>query len=181
MYQLYGPAIQNPTAFDFERTAREVVSLLTRVARKRGVALKMEISGRIPSVELPQGEVKQVLYNLILNAIQASPDGESVGIRVVADRDEICVEIQDRGPGIPPDVLPRIFDPFFSTKTNAAQGGMGLGLSVSQSVMEALGGRIEVDGNSPQGIVFSAIFPFRAARSPEGITDGSDQAENPDR
>jgi PAS domain S-box-containing protein len=181
MYELYGPAMQNPTAFDFERTAREVVSLLTRVARKRGVALDVETSGRIPSVELPQGEVKQVLYNLILNAIQASPHGEAVRVRVVADHDEICVEIEDRGPGISLEVLPRIFDPFFSTKTNGTQGGMGLGLSVSQSVMEALGGRIEVDSSSPRGTVFSAAFPFRVVRSHGGTADGSDQAEDSDR
>jgi two-component system, sporulation sensor kinase C len=179
MYQLYGRAMQKPTVFDLERTVREVVSLLTRVSGKRGVSLQVETNGSLPWVELPQGEVKQVLYNLILNAIQASPDGEPVGIRMAERHDEIHVVVADRGPGISPDILPRIFDPFFSTKSSSDYGGMGLGLSVSQSVMEALGGRIEVAGSAPRGSVFSAVFPPRAGSAQEEIIHGADQTENP--
>ena len=181
MYQLYGRALQKATEFDFERVVQEVVSLLARVARKRGVSLQTETVRRLPAVTLPQGEVKQVLYNLMLNAIQASSDGQAVRIRISADGDEVVVAIEDRGSGIPPDVLPRIFDPFFSTKTDAPQGGMGLGLSVSQSLMEALGGRIEVESRPSQGTIFSAVFPVRADSSHAGTSDDSEDAENPDR
>lgn len=181
MYQLYGRAMQRPTEFDFERAVGEVVSLLTRVARKRGVSLQTKTVGRLPAVTLPQGEVKQVLYNLMLNAIQASPDGQAVQVRIAADGEEIAIAIEDRGAGIPPDVLPRIFDPFFSTKTDAPHGGMGLGLSVSQSVIEALGGRIQVESRPSQGTVFRAVFPIRADSSHEAMSDDSDRAENTDR
>jgi signal transduction histidine kinase len=110
---------------------------------------------------LPEGEVKQILYNLILNAIQASPAGETVTVQIAGDQDEIAVAVEDQGPGIPADVLPRIFDPFFSTKTDATHVGMGLGLSVSRSVIEALGGRIEVESEPGQGSTFTAVFPVR--------------------
>ncbi len=181
MYQLYGRSLQAPTQFDLERTVRDVVSLLTRVSRKRGIMIEIEKRGQLPLVELPQGEVKQVLYNLILNAIQASPDGRPVLVGIIADRDQVQVAIADHGAGIAPDVLPRVFDPFFSTKTHSEQGGMGLGLSVSQSLMEAFGGRIEVDTDAASGTVFSAYFPLRVDRTHGASVDESAPAEDPDR
>lgn len=183
MYQLYGRAPQRATEFDLTQAVREVVELLSRVARKRGVSLQCQKTAGLPLVHLPEGEVKQVLYNLIQNAIQASPAGEAVQIRVAADGDEIAVMVEDRGSGIPDDVLPRIFDPFFSTKTDEAHAGLGLGLSVSRSVIEALGGRIEVDSRPPRGSTFTAVFPTSAELSPQetGHADTQPEPEDPDR
>lgn len=160
MYQLYGRAPQTPAELDLSKTVRDVVRLLYRVARKRGVLLQqVAAADALPVARLPEGEVKQVLYNLIQNAIQASPSGETVTIRIAADSDEIAVLVEDRGPGIADDVLSRIFDPFFSTKTGESDAGMGLGLAVSQSVIEALGGRIEVSSQVAHGSTFVAVFP----------------------
>lgn len=183
MYQLYGRAPQRATEFALTQAVREVVELLSRVARKRGVSLQCQKTDGLPLVHLPEGEVKQVLYNLIQNAIQASPAGETVRIRVAADGDEITVMVEDRGPGIPDDVLPRIFDPFFSTKTDEAHAGLGLGLSVSRNVIEALGGRIEVDSLPPRGSTFTAVFPTSAEVSPEetGHAHTQPDPEDPDR
>jgi len=173
MYQLYGRAPQIPTELNLSQTVREVVDLLSRVARKRGVSLRQEAADALPPARLPESEVKQVLYNLLQNAIQASPDGETVTIRIAAEQDEIGVIVEDRGPGIADDVLPRIFDPFFSTKTGELPAGMGLGLSVSQSVIEALGGRIEVARRAPHGSTFVAVFPIcsEAAQEQTGNAD----------
>ncbi len=178
MYQLYGRAPQVATELDLSRTVREVLELLQRVARKRGVALLAEPSGRLPRVCLPEGEVKQVLYNLIQNAIQASPAGQAVTIGIAADVDEIAVAVEDRGEGIPEDILPRIFDPFFSTKTDEPHGGMGLGLSVSRSLIEALGGRIEVFSRVAIGSRFTAVFPTCMATAREET--GDDDTAGPD-
>jgi len=171
MYQLYGRAPQGATEFDLAQAVRDVVELLSRVARKRGVSLHRETADGLPRVRLPEGEVKQVLYNLIQNAIQASPPGATVRIRIAADCDEIAVRVEDRGPGIPDDVLPRIFDPVFSTKTGDVHAGMGLGLSVSRSVIEALGGRIDVDSRPARGSTFTAVFPASAEASQEEVVD----------
>jgi hypothetical protein len=173
MYQLYGRAPQTPTELNLSQTVRDVVELLQRVARKRGVTLRRDAADALPPVRLPEGEVKQVLYNLIQNAIQASPSGETVTIRIAADQDEIEVVVEDRGPGIADDVLPRIFDPFFSTKTDESHSGMGLGLSVSRSVIEALGGRIDVSRHAPHGSTFVAVFPIcsEAAQEPPSDAD----------
>jgi len=181
MHQLYGRAPQPPTEFDMPRTVREVLALLQRVARQRGVSLEAEAAAGLPRVRLPEGEVKQVLYNLALNAIQASPASEAVQVRTSADEFEARVYISDRGPGIPEELLPRIFDPFFSTKTDEGHAGMGLGLSISQSVIEALGGRIEVASRLHQGSTFSAVFPLRCEVPQDVSRDPDPDRQNPDR
>ena len=161
MHQLYRRTPQPPSEFQMERVVAEVACLLEHVARKRQVLLKV-LPCRVPiSVLLPEGEVKQILYNLIRNAVQASPAGETVTIRAKSAGDEIAVSVEDRGAGIEEDVVARIFDPFFTTKQAGPEGGMGLGLSVSRSLIESMGGRIEVSSQSGQGAVFTAVFPRR--------------------
>ncbi len=161
MYQLYGRSTQTPRQFAMSRTVQEVIALLANTATKNHVRLAFEASEDLPPVMLVEGEVKQILYNLVRNAIQASrPDGE-VSVTICRNRREIAVTVVDRGAGIPDHVLARIFDPFFSTKQGDTEGGMGLGLSVSQSLIETMGGRIEVISEPGEGSHFSAIFPLR--------------------
>jgi len=112
-------------------------------------------------VFLPEGEVKQILYNVLRNAIQASPAGESVDVVLNAQEDEVSVSVSDCGPGISDEVAARMFDPFFTTKHGESESGMGLGLSVSRSLIEAMGGRIEVSKRNQGGTVFSAVLPRR--------------------
>ena len=159
MYQLYRRHPQPASDFDLNRTVEEVVYLLEPVADKHHVQLRCDLASGTMAVKLPEGEVKQILYNLVRNAIQASPTGGEVVVRVHADANETTVQVRDKGPGISDDLLPHIFDPFFSTKHADAQAGMGLGLSVSRSLIEAMGGRIEVQSNAGMGSEFSACFP----------------------
>jgi signal transduction histidine kinase len=167
MYQLYRRNPQRPADFAMDRTIGEVIYVLENAARKREVRLQF-VSPRAPvSVQLVEGEVKQILYNLMRNAIQASPPGDEVTVNISLHHHEVFVQIHDNGPGIPADILPRIFEPFFSTRQTDAEAGMGLGLSVSMSLIEAMGGRIEVGANSGSGTVFTAVFPRRLELSPE--------------
>ena len=161
MYQLYKPAPQKAHEFAITRTVQEVIYLLANTAGKRDVRLNFESSDDSLHVTLVEGEVKQILYNLVRNAIEASPPGKEVSVGIRRHAREIAVSVDDRGPGIPTKVLSRIFDPFFSTKQGDRDGGMGLGLSVSQSLAEAMGGRIEVTSKPGTGSRFSAIFPLR--------------------
>ncbi len=159
MYQLYRRHPQPASDFDLNRTVEEVVYLLEPVADKHHVQLRCDLASGTMAVKLPEGEVKQILYNLVRNAIQASPAGGEVVVRVQADANETTVQVRDMGPGISDDLLPHIFDPFFSTKHADAQAGMGLGLSVSRSLIEAMGGRIEVQSSAGLGSEFFACFP----------------------
>lgn len=162
MYQLYGRSRQQPQTFAVEQTIADVVTLLERTARQHQVSLNVEsANSERTNVLLPEGEVKQILYNLILNAIQASPAGEVVSIRIRIVSGEVHVTVSDQGQGISADVLPQIFDPFFSTRVSSHGAGMGLGLSVSRNLIESMGGSIVVETNPGSGSHFTAIFPER--------------------
>ena len=116
------------------------------------------------SVCVPQ--VQQVLVNLVLNAKQAMPDGGLVTFPLTDDADDGTAQIavRDTGAGIPREDLPRIFEPFYSTKTLGADagGGTGLGLPLCRDVVEAHGGRIRVESAVGRGTCFTLKFP-RAA------------------
>jgi signal transduction histidine kinase len=161
MYQLYRRTPQRPSPFSLSRTIGEVVYLLEPHARKLGVKLDWHDPGDPLEVSLAEGEVKQILYNLLRNAVQASPPQQSVAVRAAKSANEVGVSVEDHGPGISRDVALRIFDPFFTTKQSQPEGGMGLGLSVSRNLIESMGGRIEVTSQPNQGATFTAIFPLQ--------------------
>ncbi|EMI20963.1 PAS/PAC sensor signal transduction histidine kinase [Rhodopirellula maiorica SM1] len=164
MYQLYRPSQQQRGRFLMEKAIADVVSLLEPLMRKTGVRINLIANPKPVEVTLPEGEVKQILLNLIRNAIQASSSGEVVTVQVSTSNQSVRVAVRDHGDGIDAETLPYIFDPFFSTKTgqptNTGQSkqGMGLGLSVSRSLIEAMGGSIEVDSRPGEGAVFAAFF-----------------------
>jgi PAS domain S-box-containing protein len=161
MYQLYRRSPQQPAPFSLTRIIGEVTYLLESQARHFGVKLQWRRDDDALEVVLAEGEVKQILYNLIRNAIQASPAGETVVVEAKRLGPEVAVSVEDHGRGIPPDVALRMFDPFYTTKQTGPDGGMGLGLSVSRSLIDAMGGRIEVSSKGDHGSVFTAVFPSK--------------------
>jgi PAS domain S-box-containing protein len=161
MYQLYRRSPQQPSRFSLARVVEEVVYLLQSQASKRNVQLHWKGQEDSLEVELAEGEVKQVLYNLIRNALQASPPGKTVTVQAQRANAGIAISIADRGTGISTEVAPRIFDPFFSTKQADPEGGMGLGLSVSRSLIESMGGTIEFSSTEDLGSTFTVVYPCR--------------------
>ncbi len=161
MYQLYRQSPLEPSHFSMVRVIGEVVYLLEATASKQGVSLQWSDTKDPLEVDLAEGGVKQILYNLIRNAIQASSPGETVQVHATRIESEIAVSVQDHGAGISEDVAQRMFDPFFTTKQTGPDGGMGLGLSVSGSLIESMGGRIDVDSQIGHGSKFTAIFPSK--------------------
>ncbi len=100
--------------------------------------------------------IKQVLLNIMLNAVEATPEDGSVELTLrKGNQGDRMIEIKDRGPGIPPEYLERIFDPFFSLK----EKGSGLGLSIAANIMQAHAGTIKVQNRGKQGACFQLIFP----------------------
>jgi signal transduction histidine kinase len=106
-------------------------------------------------------QLRQVLLNLVTNAVQAVARGGRVEIAVDGARDQVTMAVIDDGPGIPDEHLERIFEPFFTTKE--AGHGTGLGLSVSRGIVEKLGGRIEVESRPGAGCTFRVVVPRRRA------------------
>ena len=101
-------------------------------------------------------QIKQVLLNILINAIQVQPSGGKIEIRVSRDSDEVVISIHDFGPGIAAENLERIFDPFFTTKRE----GTGLGLAISYQLISHNGGRISAESPPGQGACFRISFPM---------------------
>jgi signal transduction histidine kinase len=102
-------------------------------------------------------QMEQVLLNLCLNALHAVSDGGEIELRASRAGVHVVIEVADNGCGIPPDVLPHIFEPFFSTRPGV--GSSGLGLSVAQRIIQDHGGEIRVATDPPHGTTFTLLIP----------------------
>ncbi len=142
-----------------------VTTVLRSEADRMGVRLAIEASNSPIAVRVDREQITQVLLNMVLNAIQASPPDGTVRVRPHAETDSAVVEISDQGSGISPEHLARIFEPFFTTK----QQGTGLGLAISQRIVLAHRGSIDVVRSSPAGTTFSVRLPLvtRPAAQPD--------------
>jgi signal transduction histidine kinase len=138
----------------------ETVRLVDGESRRQGVQIELDLAADLPVVHGDRVHLQQVVLNLVLNGIQAAGAHSSGGVRRVTLRTaprppvEVQLTVEDTGPGIAPGQLPHLFDSFFTTKKN----GMGLGLSIARSVVEAHGGRIWAETSS-RGAVFSVVLP----------------------
>jgi signal transduction histidine kinase len=133
---------------------------IARNQLKNRADVRLEL-GRLPLVECAPSQIDQVFLNLIVNAAQAMPEGKVglIDIRTDCDDQQVRVEVKDNGPGIPPDVLKKIFDPFFTTKDPGT--GTGLGLSVSQNIIQQHGGKLEVSSTVGEGTTFKITLPIK--------------------
>jgi len=162
LYDLYKPSSREHQRIDLFELVGSVLKMLgTKISRQK-IDVRTVCERKDHFLFLPRDQVIQVLYNIILNAVQAMPTGGELTLscRTSGGRQEMSV--QDTGPGIPEEILPRIFDPFFSTKSSdrIPGQGMGMGLSLSRSIMESLGGSISVETHPGQGTTFSLHFPL---------------------
>ncbi|MCB0832224.1 MAG: response regulator [Bacteroidetes bacterium] len=119
--------------------------------------------GEVPSIMGLPGPISQVMINLINNAAQSKSTGCRVVIRTSLNGENAVVEVSDNGDGIPPDVLPKIFEPGFTTKD--LHEGTGLGLSISMEIMKRHNGKIEVESEKGKGSTFSLHFPLNQPSS----------------
>src|SRR5262249_52622421 len=117
--------------------------------------------GPLPLVTCFAAKINQVMMNLVMNAIDACPQGGTVTVRTRAEDDAIVLEVIDTGQGIDPEIRDRIFDPFFTTKPVGV--GTGLGLSISYGIVKDHGGVIEVDSAPGKGSRFTVRLPMRVA------------------
>ena len=138
-------------------------------AREQGVQLRFNLNPEHDLVLVDRVQIQQVLVNLFRNALEAmahSPQRELIASNAKVADDMIEVAIFDTGPGIPDDVMPNLFQTFYTTKAT----GMGVGLSISRSIIEAQGGRMWAEGNASGGATFRFTLP---AASNESVTNGA--------
>jgi signal transduction histidine kinase len=143
---------------DVVAIVRQVTELERLSAQRRGAVLSLGPCppSLIASIDSPK--VHQIVLNLVRNAIEAVSSGGHVAVEVEGDDDRVHIRVQDDGPGIPEDVRPRIYEPFFSTK----ESGTGLGMSIVHSLVTLHGGSIDLD-TSDRGTRFDVSLPRRAA------------------
>ncbi len=117
--------------------------------------------GDVPPIACHAGRINQVIMNMLVNAAQAMPEkGGTITVGTALTEDEVIITIADTGSGMPPDVLSRIFDPFYTTKEVGS--GTGLGLSISHGIVEEHGGRIEVESVPGESTTFYICLPLTA-------------------
>jgi C4-dicarboxylate-specific signal transduction histidine kinase len=146
---------------------RDVVALVGAELVNRRVAIRIDVPEALPRVLGDRVELQQVLLNLVVNAMDAMSDVEmsdrTLEIRGVADERDghpvARISVQDRGVGLRAEQADQLFDPFYTTKAH----GMGLGLAISRSIIEAHGGRLWAEANPGPGATFSFALPAVAA------------------
>jgi signal transduction histidine kinase len=154
-------APQRNDSVDMNEAIREVIELTRSEAMKNAVSVHTELTDGVSPIEGDRVQLQQVVLNLIVNAIQAM-SAVADGARDLlittspAEPHGVVVAVKDSGPGLAPDSLERIFNPFYSTKPD----GMGMGLAISRSIVEAHGGRLWVEANEPRGVVFRFTLPM---------------------
>ena len=145
---------------DLNASILEVTALARSEAIKTGVTVGTHLAGELPRIQCDRVQLQQVMLNLIVNAIQ-SMSGVEDGNRelhistVSIEPEGVCVAVQDTGHGLRPETLPRLFEPFYTTKPD----GMGMGLSICRSIIEAHGGRLWATGCEPRGALFQFTIP----------------------
>jgi len=150
------PRLPRYQSIELAALIASVTSLARHAVIQRDVELVIDSSASTREIECDAEQLKQVLLNLIINAVQATQEPGKVLIRSFYTGDRLCVEVCDEGCGISPDQHNKIFDPFFTTKEN----GTGLGLAIAANIVEQHGGTLIGRNNPDRGMTFSVELPL---------------------
>lgn len=151
---------------DINKVIEEATALAMVGAKEKGIRTTFDFAPDLPPVWIDKVQVQQVIVNLVRNAIEAMIDSPVRRLSIATAEVEgkmVEVTIADSGPGLPPDVAARLFQPFTTTKAF----GMGLGLSISRSIIDNMGGRLRADPNPEGGLIFRFALPTGGEDNPE--------------
>ncbi|MDB5026878.1 MAG: multi-sensor signal transduction multi-kinase nodulation NodV-like protein [Candidatus Eremiobacteraeota bacterium] len=147
---------------DMNEAIREVIALTQNELQRSSVTLHARLSVGLPLIPADRTQLQQVILNLIVNAVEAMNEvgdrPRELAVSTGTESNDVFVEVRDSGPGIDPANLDSLFKSFFTTKSE----GMGMGLSISRSIIEAHGGRLWAMPNEPHGVVFRFTLPNEA-------------------
>jgi signal transduction histidine kinase len=161
------PAQPQRKLHDVRQTIERALHLVAGRAEKQQVSTEMDLGRRPLLVDGDPQQLHQVFVNLLINAIEAMPQGGALSISIAGEpeTDQFTVEISDTGEGVPADLLPRLFEPFASAK----ERGTGLGLAVSRRIVQEHSGSIAVRPRTPRGTVFEVTLPAVSSPTPETV------------
>lgn len=142
---------------DINEILEEIAEFIRPEAREKQIEVKTFLAPTPPMVQADPNLIRQAILNLTLNGFEAMPDGGELVLRTEAYDDAVKVRIIDTGKGIPEESLPRLFDPFYSTKPN----GTGLGLATARRIVKAHGGEIDIESEVGRGTQVRLTFPVK--------------------
>lgn len=160
--------VENPPIVDVCTALDDAVRLLDYDARTRRIEQVLELFPEPLRVLADEGELRMVFLNLLQNAHHAMPDGGRLVGRVTRSGAQVVIEIVDTGEGIEPEILPQIFDPFFSNRADQV-AGTGLGLTIVKNIIERCRGSIEVESVRNQGALFRVRLPLADAEGAAAV------------
>ena len=148
----------------------ETVETMQSSADVKHIQINTTVEEYLPDLTIDQERIKQVIINLLNNAIKFSLDNSSINVNILKEQDDILFEVQDFGRGIPKDQHDNIFDAFYQVKSSEDNrlGGVGLGLAISRGIILAHGGRIWVESILGKGSKFTFLLPTKPVQDVEG-------------
>jgi len=148
---------QIPEPIHLKELFPRLIPLLGAELHRRGIKLELNLPDNLPALEGEKNQLMQLFINLIRNAEEAMPEGGSISISAEHNDFFVLIRVKDSGTGIAPADLPRIFDPFYTTKDT----GTGLGLSFVQQVMREMQGKVTCESEKGRGTTFTLYFPLK--------------------
>ena len=155
--RLAGPSALDLESVELGRIINHVCELLRPEAAARQIDIIAQVGNGLPDLQADPVRLTQALVNLVINAVQAVERNGLVEVSVARVGDAISVAIRDNGPGISPEKLASIFEPYFTTKPE----GSGLGLWIAQQIVTAHGGTLKAENRSERGAVFTILLPLK--------------------
>lgn len=160
MTQLYRPGIAPASKFDLREVIEQPATLLSGESASRGVQIVIQSVLKYRTAHIPEMEFRQIMHNLLLNAIEASQEDSQVTVTIAESGPEtISITVRDNGTGIDPSLHSKIFEPFFRRKIRRTEPGSGLGLAISKSLASAIGAGLEHVTDDKPGATFRVSVP----------------------
>jgi len=137
----------------------ELFDVYRSLAADRGIELILRDEETLPIIEADAERLRQVFTNLLDNALKYSTEGGRVTVEMQETDEDVRVRVTDQGPGIDPDDLPYIFDPYHRGKDSGRKGGYGVGLAAVKAIVEGHGGKVLVESEMGKGSAFTVVLP----------------------
>jgi len=161
---------------DIKKIAEDAYTTMDPFAAKKNVHLSVQFEDKLPKAVVDGDKMVQVVTNLLSNAIKFTPEDGKVSLLVRCQGEELAIAVSDTGMGIPKDALPKIFDQFYRVSRPGKEiKGTGLGLAIVNRIVEAHGGRIEVESEVDKGSTFTVFMPLSPKIKPDILPDAVDQ------
>lgn len=160
MVELYAPLTKEAREFKIKPAIQDVITLIKSESRYTNLDIRLVTCHSSASVVMNEDWLRQILFNIIRNAAEASPEDKVVRIKADVCDTRLIITVSDHGSGIPDEMRPKIYEPFFSTKNSSETGGLGLGLSISKGLVDAMRGKMKFRCGLKAGTVFWIDLPF---------------------